>query len=235
MIQPEPRFDGSTHNHARDFTRLSGLLEQVRDLMADGKWRTLPAITEAIGATYDASVSARLRDLRKANLGASRLSGGMSRPGFGNIELRHKKARQESTKRAFRHWKKGIQPMTKNLTLFVNQVILELRHNKMGNILALSPRLANANFLRQVKLWHSRRSFKAVAKSCVINLTAPDTRKFNNCEANPTFEGGINSVFVTWKGAVLPAVVKWLLITGLVENILSGVTNSPLNDNYCLK
>ncbi len=69
MIQPELRFDGSTYSHARDFTRLNGLLEQVRDLMSDGKWRTLPQITEAIGATSDASVSARLRDLRKAKFG----------------------------------------------------------------------------------------------------------------------------------------------------------------------
>jgi hypothetical protein len=36
--------------------------------------------------------------------------------------------------------------------------------------LALIPRLANANFLRAVKFWQGRRSFRAVGESCVTNL-----------------------------------------------------------------
>jgi len=54
----------------------------------------------------------------------------------------------------------------------------------------------------------------------------------------PTFEAGINSVIVTLRGgAVLPAVVKWLLMT-VAHNDQAGrtvgVTNRPLNDHYCL-
>jgi hypothetical protein len=41
--------------------------------------------------------------------------------------------------------------------------------------LALIPHLANANFLRAVKIWQGRRSFRAVGESCVTNLI-PDPK-----------------------------------------------------------
>lgn len=43
-------------------------MKRVLSLMSDGKWRTLSEIHEAVGGT-EASVSARLRDLRKPKFG----------------------------------------------------------------------------------------------------------------------------------------------------------------------
>jgi hypothetical protein len=62
-------FGGSTYEPERDGERLSGQLQAVYRLMSDGEWRTLAEIKERVGGT-DASVSARLRDLRKANFGS---------------------------------------------------------------------------------------------------------------------------------------------------------------------
>lgn len=62
-------FDGDTYEPELDHDRLATLLDRVRTLMADGRWRTLAAITEVCGGT-EASVSARLRDLRKPRFGS---------------------------------------------------------------------------------------------------------------------------------------------------------------------
>lgn len=62
-------FDGRTYEPAHDQARLSSLLDNVRNLMLDGRWRTLSAINRIVGGT-EASVSARLRDLRKERFGA---------------------------------------------------------------------------------------------------------------------------------------------------------------------
>jgi len=61
-------FDGDTIEAARDESRLKAQLVRVSRLMADGKWRTLNQIA---CLTHDppASVSARLRDLRKEKFG----------------------------------------------------------------------------------------------------------------------------------------------------------------------
>jgi hypothetical protein len=69
MNQSELRFDGHTYNHSRDYKRLSSLLDDVKHLMSDGQWRTIPTICDTIGASSEASVSARLRDLRKPKFG----------------------------------------------------------------------------------------------------------------------------------------------------------------------
>jgi hypothetical protein len=71
MIQPT-LFDGATFDPALDGDRLRILLGRVYALMRDGEWRTLPAIAECCGGT-EASVSARLRDLRKERFGAYRV------------------------------------------------------------------------------------------------------------------------------------------------------------------
>ena len=63
------RFDGATYDEKRDKARLSGQLLRVQQVMADGKWRTLRDLSRAAGGT-EASVSARLRDLRKPRFGA---------------------------------------------------------------------------------------------------------------------------------------------------------------------
>jgi hypothetical protein len=67
-LPPVPLFDGATIDHERDTERLTKQLDSVRDLMLCGKWRTLGYIAAWVGAP-ESSVSARLRDLRKAKFG----------------------------------------------------------------------------------------------------------------------------------------------------------------------
>lgn len=55
-----------------DRKRLGAQLSAVRDLMRDGSWRTLGQIAEATGFP-EASLSARLRDLRKPDFGSLRV------------------------------------------------------------------------------------------------------------------------------------------------------------------
>lgn len=65
-------FDGSTYDHARDSARLGDQMSAVLGLMSDGQARTLAQISSAIGAP-EASVSARLRDLRKPRFGGHQI------------------------------------------------------------------------------------------------------------------------------------------------------------------
>ena len=62
-------FDGETYDHQEDFQRLKGQMLKVYELMRDGSWRTLQEISEAVGSP-EASISARLRDLRKERFGS---------------------------------------------------------------------------------------------------------------------------------------------------------------------
>jgi hypothetical protein len=66
------KFSGDTYDEARDGERLSRQAQVVLDLMRDGKWRTLADIA---GRTQEpeASISARLRDLRKERNGSYRV------------------------------------------------------------------------------------------------------------------------------------------------------------------
>lgn len=64
-----PHRDGATYDHARDGRRLSLQHNRVLAFMRDGQWHTLEAISKATGDPQ-ASVSARLRDLRKDRFGA---------------------------------------------------------------------------------------------------------------------------------------------------------------------
>jgi hypothetical protein len=61
-------FDGSTLVHHRDNSRLARQLERVRTIMSDGQWRTLEDLS-VLTSDPEASVSARLRDLRKPRFG----------------------------------------------------------------------------------------------------------------------------------------------------------------------
>ena len=63
-----PPFGGATYDAPRDEGRLAAQMGKVRAVMADGAWRTLAEIAEAVGSP-EASVSARLRDLRKPAFG----------------------------------------------------------------------------------------------------------------------------------------------------------------------
>ena len=60
--------DGLSYNHNKDFTRLNRQAQAVYTYMQNGLWRTLSEISQATGAP-EASVSARLRDLRKSRFG----------------------------------------------------------------------------------------------------------------------------------------------------------------------
>ncbi len=60
-------FKGSTVTQD-DVPRLTSQLARVRKLMLDGKWRTLRQIADEAGPGSEASMSARLRDLRREGL-----------------------------------------------------------------------------------------------------------------------------------------------------------------------
>lgn len=62
-------FDGATFDKDRDGVRLTGQLARVRYAMGDGRWHTLAQLARDTGGS-EASVSARLRDLRKPRFGA---------------------------------------------------------------------------------------------------------------------------------------------------------------------
>ena len=75
------RFDGDSYDPALDEERLKNLLGRVWGFMRDGGWHTLADIRSSCGGT-EASVSARLRDLRKERFGGytidrQRVSGGL--------------------------------------------------------------------------------------------------------------------------------------------------------------
>lgn len=61
-------FGGETFVASRDDSRLTKQLHAVRDLMLDGRWRSLAQIEDAVKCPQ-ASISARLRDLRKPKFG----------------------------------------------------------------------------------------------------------------------------------------------------------------------
>lgn len=76
-------FDGSTYEPAQDHTRLKGQLWSVFQLMSDGRWRTLREISDRVEGS-ESALSARLRDLRKAQYGSreiqrERIEGGLYR------------------------------------------------------------------------------------------------------------------------------------------------------------
>lgn len=65
---PDAEPDGATYQRPLDKLRLAGQLGRVLAVMEDGTWRTLAELAEATGDP-EASVSARLRDLRKPKFG----------------------------------------------------------------------------------------------------------------------------------------------------------------------
>ena len=75
MSQPDlflhaPTFDGETFDPAKDGVRLNRQLRVVRDWMLErSSWYSLAEISRGTGEP-EASVSARLRDLRKQRFGA---------------------------------------------------------------------------------------------------------------------------------------------------------------------
>lgn len=62
-------FGGQTYDGALDAERLSSQLERVYTVMRDGEWHGLSELSARCGGS-EASVSARLRDLRKPQFGS---------------------------------------------------------------------------------------------------------------------------------------------------------------------
>lgn len=85
-LQGELRFDGVTYDHARDSSRLGEQMLAVLSVMADGQWRTLAAIASETNAP-EASVSARLRDLRKPRFGGHTVNREYLRRGLYQYQL----------------------------------------------------------------------------------------------------------------------------------------------------
>ena len=67
---PRPWFDGSTFEPKIDLKRLKSQQADVARAMADGKWHTLAELAGRTGHP-EASVSSRLRDLRKPRWGSN--------------------------------------------------------------------------------------------------------------------------------------------------------------------
>lgn len=65
-----PDFDGETYVRAIDNPRLTTQLARVRELLSDGYWWTLGELEQTLDYKFpQASISARLRDLRKPKFG----------------------------------------------------------------------------------------------------------------------------------------------------------------------
>jgi hypothetical protein len=85
-LAPALAFDGVTYNPQQDGRRLASQFTATRDVMLDYEWRTLAALVLALRKrglhVTEASISARIRDLRKAKFGGynverRRLLGGL--------------------------------------------------------------------------------------------------------------------------------------------------------------
>ena len=63
-----PHFDGETYEPNKDHIRLTGQLLRVYQAMHDQEWHTLSQLSMRAEGS-EASVSARLRDLRKEKFG----------------------------------------------------------------------------------------------------------------------------------------------------------------------
>lgn len=68
LFDVHPKFDGPCLE-PEDHQRLATQLTAVRELLMDGRWRTPEEMESATGYRW-ASISARLRDLRKERFGA---------------------------------------------------------------------------------------------------------------------------------------------------------------------
>ena len=63
-----PHFDGRTYDAELDHTRLTTQLARVKDVLSDGRWYSLGQLS-LLAKGPEASIGARLRDLRKARFG----------------------------------------------------------------------------------------------------------------------------------------------------------------------
>jgi hypothetical protein len=68
LPEPAPAFDGVTFDQDRDGSRLNAQLSRVLAVLKGGCWHTLADVAARTGDP-EASVSARIRDLRKPRFG----------------------------------------------------------------------------------------------------------------------------------------------------------------------
>jgi hypothetical protein len=69
MSRRDDLFDGKTYEAERDEPRLVIQIQEIWDIMSDGRWHTLPELRRRTGHP-EASISARIRDFRKQRWGA---------------------------------------------------------------------------------------------------------------------------------------------------------------------
>ena len=86
-LQQTMFFDGDTYEHDADGKRLGEQMRRVGLLMSDGVWRTLRRIGWLTGHP-EASISARLRDLRKPRFGEHTVERRRCAEGAGTWEYR---------------------------------------------------------------------------------------------------------------------------------------------------
>ncbi len=79
-------FGGDTYEPDRDESRLASQLRRTREAMSDWEWHTLGEVSEMTGDP-EASVSARLRDLRKAKFGGHQVVSEYVRRGLWRYRL----------------------------------------------------------------------------------------------------------------------------------------------------
>ena len=67
-------FDGKTYERREDLVRLNRLLWAVYEVMQSGRWLTLEELSSRVGVPHtQTSLSARLRDFRKAKFGGNQV------------------------------------------------------------------------------------------------------------------------------------------------------------------
>jgi hypothetical protein len=71
---PDGPRSGVTYDDDRDRDRLNRQARMVWRVIRDGRWHTLAELAAATGGEPEASVSARLRDFRKARFGSHRIA-----------------------------------------------------------------------------------------------------------------------------------------------------------------
>lgn len=84
--KPEVQHDGETYDHEQDKARLSGMLGRVFEAMSDGEWWSLERLKRQCGGS-EASISARIRDLRKEKFGGYQVERQRFRDGLWTYRL----------------------------------------------------------------------------------------------------------------------------------------------------
>ena len=80
-------FDGDTYDDPQDRGRLWSQLQKVKECLSRKRWVTLAQISNSTGYP-EASISARIRDLRKRKFGAHLVEARRKKAGKGTWEYR---------------------------------------------------------------------------------------------------------------------------------------------------